>query len=102
MAPHDADRALAARADEPPAFTLVALCQASGALPLHVLALVDEGLLQPSGQGPADWRFNAAALAQTRRALRLAHDFSLDLAALALVLDLLDEIDRLRAGWRGH
>lgn len=78
-------------------FTLSALCQASGAQQHWVHGLVAEGLLQPTGQGPADWQFSGEALSQTRRALRLARDFELDLAAVGLVIDLLAEIDRLRS-----
>jgi len=78
-------------------FTLTALCRASGAAPELLHALVGEGLLQPTGQGPADWQFSGAALPQARRALRLARDLELNPPALALVMDLLAEIDRLRA-----
>lgn len=81
-------------------FTLSALCQASGAEQDWVLGLVAEGLLQPTGQGPADWQFRGDALSQTRRALRLVRDFGLDLAAVGLVIDLLAEIDRLRSRLR--
>ena len=76
--------------------SLSALCQASGADLEQIQALVGEGLLQPAGPGPQDWQFNGDALPQTRMALRLAHDFELDMAAVALVMDLLAEIDRLR------
>jgi chaperone modulatory protein CbpM len=82
-------------------FTLSSLCRASGAQQNWVRGLVGEGLLQPTGQGPADWQFGGDALSQTRRALRLARDFELDLAAIGLVMDLLAEIDRLRSR-RGH
>ena len=81
-------------------FTLPALCQASGAAEEQVHALVDEGLLQPQGQGPQDWRFSGDALPRTRRALRLASDFGIDLAAVALVMELLAEIARLRSRQR--
>lgn len=81
-------------------FTLTTLCRASGAEQDLVRALVGEGLLQPAGQGPDDWRFSGEALPQTRKALRLARDFGLDLAALGLVMALLAEIDRLRSGLR--
>jgi len=81
-------------------FTLLSLCQASGAGHEQVHALVDEGLLQPAGQDPQDWRFNGDALARTRKALRLARELQLDLPAAALVMELLAEIDRLRAELR--
>jgi len=86
--------------EEQVSFTLTALCLASGAGPAQVQALVDEGLLQPTGQGPHDWSFGGSALPQTRRALRLARDLELDLAAVGLVMDLLAEIERLRSRLR--
>jgi chaperone modulatory protein CbpM len=88
--------------EEQLSFTLSALCQASGAAQAPVHGLVGEGLLQPTGQGPDDWRFSGDALPQTRKALRLARDFELDLAAIGLVMDLLSEIDRLRSRLRQH
>ncbi len=84
--------------EEHVSFTLSALCQASGAQQDLVHGLVGEGLLQPTGQGPDEWMFSGDALAQTRRALRLARDFELNVAAIGLVIDLLAEIDRLRSG----
>jgi len=78
-------------------FNVSALCRASGANLEQVQALVGEGLLVPTGPGPADWQFSGDALPQTRRALRLAHDFELDMAAVTLVMGLLGEIDRLRS-----
>ena len=86
--------------EEHVSFTLSALCQASGAQQDWVHGLVGEGLLQPTGQGPAEWQFSGNALSQTRKALRLALDFELDLAAIGLVMDLLAEIDRLRSRLR--
>jgi chaperone modulatory protein CbpM len=86
--------------EEQVTYTLAALCRASGAGPEQVQALVDECLLQPAGRAPPDWRFGGDALARTRRALRLARELELDLAAVALVMDLLAEIDRLRSGRR--
>lgn len=86
--------------EEHVSFTLSALCHASGAGQPLVQALVGEGLLQPTGLGPHAWRFSGDALPQTRRALRLASDFELDIAALGLVMGLLAEIDGLRSRLR--
>lgn len=88
--------------EEHVSFTLSALCQASDANLEQVHALVGEGLLHPTGPGPTDWQFDGDALSQTRKALRLAHDFELDMAAVALVMDLLGEIDRLRSRLPRH
>jgi chaperone modulatory protein CbpM len=100
MAPIVVLGAQAVIVEEQVLFTLPALCQASGAAQEQVHALVEEGLLQPQGHGPQDWRFAGDALPRTRRALHLARDFGLDLAAVALVMELLAEIARLRSRLR--
>jgi chaperone modulatory protein CbpM len=81
-------------------FTLVTLCQAVGAAPQQVHALVDEGLLRPTGQGPADWGFSGDALQRTRVALRLSRDFELGAPGVVLVMDLLAQIETLRTRLR--
>jgi chaperone modulatory protein CbpM len=81
-------------------FTLTQLCQASGAEHEQVHALVGEGLLQPTGQRPEDWRFGGDALPKTRRAMRLARDLELSLPGVVIVMDLLAEIERLRSQLR--
>ena len=86
--------------EEKVSYTLSALCQASGAEQELVQGLVGEGLLQPAGLGQDDWRFSGEALSQTRKALRLARDFELDVAAVSLVMELLAEIDLLRSRMR--
>jgi hypothetical protein len=59
------------------AFTFTALCHASGADEAQLVALVDEGLLQPNGRSPDDWEFSGQALPRARQALRLARDLGL-------------------------
>lgn len=83
-------------------FSLTALCRASGADHAQVQTLVGEGLLQPTGESPQDWQFGGEALPRTRRALRLAHDLELGVAGVALVMDLLAEIERLRSRLRSR
>ena len=62
-----------------------------------IVALVEEGILEPSGPEPAQWRFAAAQLRRAARALRLQRDLEINLGAVGLVLDLLDEVEQLRA-----
>lgn len=81
-------------------FTLSALCRASGAQAEQVQALIDEGLLQPTGQRPEEWQFSGSALRSTRTALRLARDLELAPPGVVLVMELLGEIERLRAQLR--
>jgi chaperone modulatory protein CbpM len=81
-------------------FSLSSLCQAAGASPAQVLALVDEGVLQPTGAAPQHWAFAGPSLRTTRAAVRLNTDLALGMAGAALVLDLLEEITVLRARLR--
>jgi len=77
--------------------TLVELCQACSAEQEHVTAWVFEGVLEPVGKSPQDWRFGGESLRRARLALRLARDLEINPPGVALALDLLDEIAALRA-----
>ena len=83
--------------EEEVSFSLAQLCQASGAEADQVVILVQEGVLTPSGSGPQDWQFQGPSLKRTLRVIRLARDFELGLPGAALVMDLLEEIEALRA-----
>jgi chaperone modulatory protein CbpM len=60
-----------------------------------VRVLVDEGLVEPVAQQPA-WRFSGEALARVRRIRRLQRDFEANLQSVAVMLELIDEVERLR------
>jgi chaperone modulatory protein CbpM len=62
----------------------------------HLVELVEEGVVEPVGGDPGDWRFPSSDLARLRRALRLERDLGVNPAGIALVMDLLDELERLR------
>jgi chaperone modulatory protein CbpM len=81
-------------------FSLEDLCHACRADTAQLVALVDEGVLQPTGSGPREWRFAGLSLARARAALRLSRDLELGAAETALGMALLDEIEALRARLR--
>jgi len=81
------------------ALELEAFAAACGAQVEFVRLLVDEGLVQPVVEQPV-WRFGGRELARVRRICRLQRDFEANLQSVAVMLDLLDEIDRLRAQLR--
>ena len=60
-----------------------------------MLELVSEGVIEPVGES-APWQFPGEALLRARRARRLVDDLGINLAGVALVLELLDELDKLR------
>ena len=82
--------------------TLVELCTACELPEEEVTVWVVEGMLEPAGTAPAEWRFGSDALRRARTAKRLARDLAINTAGIALALDLLDEIESLRARLRRH
>jgi len=82
--------------DEEFEFTLGELCRASATPAEVIIEMVEEGLLEPRGPTPPEWRFSGPALRRVQVALHLQRDLHVNLAGAALVLDLLDEIARLR------
>jgi len=78
------------------ALELEAFAAACGTEAEFVRLLVTEGLVQPLVDQPA-WRFGGEELARVRRICRLQRDFEANLQSVAVMLDLIDEIERLRA-----
>ncbi|MDX3904400.1 MAG: chaperone modulator CbpM [Pigmentiphaga sp.] len=64
-----------------------------------VLQLVDAGVIEASGT-PAEWRFDSSALRRALQVRSLQRDFDANLDAAALMLDMSNEIRRLRARLR--
>jgi chaperone modulatory protein CbpM len=81
-------------------FSFTELQRACSGSESQLQALVDEGVLAPCGEGPQDWIFEGSDLRTARTAVRLARDLTLGSAATAVVLELLAEIDALRAQLR--
>jgi chaperone modulatory protein CbpM len=86
--------------DEDVEFTLVELSRTSGASAEEITLWVAEGVFDPKGEGPQEWRFSGASLRRARTAFRLSRDFQINAPGVALALDLLDEIDALKTGSR--
>jgi chaperone modulatory protein CbpM len=83
--------------DERAELTLIDLCNACCRHAEWVVQLVEEGILEPAGRNPAHWRFPGTSLQKARIAMRLQRDLDINLAGVALALDLMDEIESLRA-----
>jgi chaperone modulatory protein CbpM len=56
--------------------------------------MIAQGVIAPAQQ--TTMHFSAVTIATVKKARRLEQDFELNLAGVALALDLLDEIERLR------
>ncbi len=82
--------------DENFRITLVEVCRIFEVSAERVIELVDEGVIEAEGREPQQWRFDATAFERLRAALRLERDLGVNPAGAALVLDLLEELRRLR------
>jgi chaperone modulatory protein CbpM len=63
----------------------------------RVIEFVEEGVIEPIGRDPARWRFQGICVRRVRCAQRLQHDLGVNTAGAALAIDLLEELERLRA-----
>jgi chaperone modulatory protein CbpM len=83
--------------DEEIVFTLADLSRACTGRSEWIVQLVDEGILEPRGNEQKSWRFSSSSLTRARKAMRLQHDLQVNLAGAALALELMEQIDSLRA-----
>ncbi len=86
--------------DESVTFTLADLCRTCAMSAETLIALVEEGVIEPQGREPLEWRFSATSLRRARIAIRLQRDLQVNLAGAALAVDLLEELQELRARLR--
>ncbi len=82
---------------EEDSLTLGQLCRACDVHADWIISLVEEGIIEPQGEDIRLWRFSGASLVRARIALRIQRDLGVNLAGIALVLDLIEELDGLRA-----
>jgi chaperone modulatory protein CbpM len=81
--------------DESAVLTLRDLSRMCAVDEQHIVEYVHEGVLN-AVLIESEWRFSGATLRRARRALRLERDLELNLSGIALALDLMEEIERLR------
>lgn len=62
-----------------------------------LLARIEEGLIPVPGPSEEEWRFSSAELRRVRRMHAIERDFEAVPELAALVADLLEEVDSLRA-----
>jgi len=80
--------------------TLEQLCSACGVSPEWVRGHVLEGRLHPPGDQPSQWQFGSRDLWRVRQIRHLEITFDAEPELAALVADLLEELERLRAQLR--
>lgn len=83
--------------DEQTEFSFNELCTACSSSAEWIIELVEEGVLDPMGVQQNKWRFTGKCLIKAKTAVRLQRDLGLNLAGIALALDLLDKIELLES-----
>ena len=91
--------------DEKSELTLVDLCYACSSDEEWVVGLVEEGALEPFnlqsiGKQHTQWLFSVDSLQKVRTAKRLQRDLNINLAGIALALNLLEQIETLETKLR--
>ncbi len=86
--------------DEDVEMTLAQLCQACELSEAQIIELVEQGIIDPLGPEPAEWRFVSVSLRRVRITRNLQRDLGVNAPGAALALELLEEIEELRARLR--
>jgi chaperone modulatory protein CbpM len=76
--------------------TVDELCIACNVDSNWIAELVEHGVIEPIGRNKSHWRFTSLTIVRVAKAKRLERDLNLNLPGVAIVLDLLEEIDDLR------
>jgi chaperone modulatory protein CbpM len=84
--------------DESVELSLIEVCRICDTGEDVIVELVREGIVAPTRSAESRWVFSGASVARIQIALRLQQDLQLNLPGAALVIELLEEIDRLRRG----
>lgn len=62
----------------------------------QIIAMIDEGILEPQGAEQPEWRFPGSSVHRVTTVLRLQQDLAVNLAGAALAIELMDELEELR------
>ena len=84
--------------DEDCLFSLDEISHACSVRTEYIIELVDEGVVEPTEHQceQQQWAFTGKSLIRARKARRLQQDLGINLAGAAVVLDMMEEIERLR------
>jgi chaperone modulatory protein CbpM len=88
--------------DEGTEVSVADLCRMFAVEERHIIELVEEGVLGTRSMvsvieiDKTEWRFHGTEVRRARIALRLERDLGINVPGVALVLELLDELEQLR------
>jgi chaperone modulatory protein CbpM len=76
------------------------LCSACELSEKQVVKMVEHGVIDPVGDEPGKWRFVGVSLRRVRITRNLQRDLGVNTPGAALALELLEELEELRARLR--
>jgi chaperone modulatory protein CbpM len=80
-------------------FSLDQLSEICGTRSDYIVELVEEGIIEPIlRQDSSTWVFEGYCFKRVRTAMNLQQDLGVNLPGAALALDLMQEVENLRAG----
>ena len=82
--------------EEGPAVSVNELTRMFAVEERRIVEWVEEGVISVLETDAPQWRFSGAQLRRARIALRLERDLGLNAAGVALVLELLEELEQFR------
>ena len=84
--------------EQPTELSLIEVSRSCAVQIEFIIQLIEEGVVVPiTGQAPDNWRLSGVQVRHVTVAWRLQRDLGVNLAGAALALQLLDEVETLRA-----
>lgn len=77
--------------------SLIEFCEVCNQKQERIIELVEEGILQPKGASAEEWLFPIDLKFRASKALRLHNDLEINLAGVALAVELMDRIEHLES-----
>jgi chaperone modulatory protein CbpM len=80
-------------------YSIVQVCTVSAVEKSFVIELVQHGVVAPEGENtePDQWCFTQTQVSLCKRAANLYYDLQVNIPGIGLALQLLDELEQLRA-----
>jgi chaperone modulatory protein CbpM len=72
------------------------LCELCRVSREEINEMVEEGIISPRGPSRKNWLFHGYDVKRVQIALRLQRDLQVNLPGVAVIIDLLEELDQLR------
>lgn len=82
--------------EESQSLTLEEFCQATHTSKEIIIEMVDYKLIQPQGKKPNEWRFDSLSLRRGRIAASFYYELEINMQGVALAVELLEEVEKLR------